>query len=255
MFKYLLPASFLVSVSVVIACNGHVASSEASGGGGTAGSAVCANVSGTWLTTGDCGHDDMQIAQSNCDLLVHWFDGYSGTVSGSSLTLDESNTPLACDAALSGNGTEMSGSCHGTKIDGGAYNCSFTAILSSPSTGQAGVDSGVTPNADAGGGGAVCSPKIEQGAFTSAPFDESCVHSTVCMDCRKMSATAANLEEHVMPRAPLRQWVLTMPFPWRRRLGYDGSLLCRLAASVPPPRFHTVRYADRGRRGARVRDA
>jgi hypothetical protein len=43
-----------------------------------------------------------------------------------------------------------------------------------------------------------------------------------------MSATAANLEEHVMPRAPLRQWVLTMPFPWRRRLGYDGSLLSAL---------------------------
>jgi hypothetical protein len=27
--------------------------------------------------------------------------------------------------------------------------------------------------------------------------------------------------------APLRQWVLTVPFAWRKRLGYDGPLLRR----------------------------
>ncbi len=58
----------------------------------------------------------------------------------------------------------------------------------------------------------------------------SCKGRGFCPSClgRKMSATAANLVEHVMPRAPLRQWVLTMPFGWRARLGYDGKLLAAL---------------------------
>ena len=42
---------------------------------------------------------------------------------------------------------------------------------------------------------------------------------------RKMSATAANLVDHVMPKVALRQWVLTVPFAWRSRLGFDGALL------------------------------
>ncbi len=41
-----------------------------------------------------------------------------------------------------------------------------------------------------------------------------------------MASTAANLVEHVLPSAaPLRQWVLTVPHPWRKRLAYDGELL------------------------------
>ncbi len=40
-----------------------------------------------------------------------------------------------------------------------------------------------------------------------------------------MCATAANLVEHVLPAAALRQWVLTVPFAWRKRLGYDGPVL------------------------------
>jgi hypothetical protein len=40
-----------------------------------------------------------------------------------------------------------------------------------------------------------------------------------------MSATAANLVDYVMPKVPLRQWVLTVPFAWRSRLGFDGALL------------------------------
>jgi len=40
-----------------------------------------------------------------------------------------------------------------------------------------------------------------------------------------MASTAANLIEHVLPPAPLRQWVLTVPFAWRARLAYDGELL------------------------------
>lgn len=39
------------------------------------------------------------------------------------------------------------------------------------------------------------------------------------------SATAANLTDYVMPKVPLRQWVLTVPFASRSRLGFDGALL------------------------------
>ena len=43
-----------------------------------------------------------------------------------------------------------------------------------------------------------------------------------------MCATAANLIERVLPEVPLRQWVLTFPFSWRRRLAHDGALLSTL---------------------------
>ncbi len=45
---------------------------------------------------------------------------------------------------------------------------------------------------------------------------------------RRMSATAAHLIEEVLPPVALRQWVLTVPFAWRARLGYDGALLSAL---------------------------
>jgi hypothetical protein len=45
---------------------------------------------------------------------------------------------------------------------------------------------------------------------------------------RRMCATAANLIEHVMPEVALRQWVLTFPFAWRKRLAMDGTLLSAL---------------------------
>jgi hypothetical protein len=39
-----------------------------------------------------------------------------------------------------------------------------------------------------------------------------------------MASTALNLTECVLPKAPLRQWVLTFPFAWRGRLGFDAQL-------------------------------
>jgi hypothetical protein len=62
----------------------------------------------------------------------------------------------------------------------------------------------------------------------------SCKGRGFCPSClgRRMAATAANLLDHVLPPgAPLRQWVLTLPYPLRARLAYDGPLLaavCRL---------------------------
>ena len=47
-----------------------------------------------------------------------------------------------------------------------------------------------------------------------------------CPSClgRKMAETALNLQECVLPPDPLRQWVLTFPFAWRSRLGFDAPL-------------------------------
>ena len=55
----------------------------------------------------------------------------------------------------------------------------------------------------------------------------ACKGRGFCPSClgRKMSATAANLVDYVMPKVPLRQWVLTVPFAWRKRLGFNGALL------------------------------
>ncbi len=43
-----------------------------------------------------------------------------------------------------------------------------------------------------------------------------------------MSGTAAHLMEDVLPPVNLRQSVLTVPFAWRKRLGYDGRLMSAL---------------------------
>jgi hypothetical protein len=45
----------------------------------------------------------------------------------------------------------------------------------------------------------------------------SCKARAVCPSClgRRMSAGALNLVEHVLPDVPLRQFVVTVPFPLR----------------------------------------
>ena len=66
-----------------------------------------------------------------------------------------------------------------------------------------------------------------------------------------MCATAANLIERVLPPStPLRQWVLTFPFPWRPRLAQDGELLGRLTQL-----FVDTVQAFYGRRAAREGNA
>ena len=40
-----------------------------------------------------------------------------------------------------------------------------------------------------------------------------------------MSEGAADLVDHVLPAVPIRQWVLTLPFPLRFPLAFDGKLL------------------------------
>jgi len=59
----------------------------------------------------------------------------------------------------------------------------------------------------------------------------SCKGRGFCPSCmgRRMCQTAANLVEHVLPSVPLRQWVLTLPYELRGRLGFDGKLLGAVA--------------------------
>ena len=55
----------------------------------------------------------------------------------------------------------------------------------------------------------------------------SCKARAVCPSClgRRMSAGALTLVDHVLPDVPLRQFVLTLPFPLRFPLAFDGKLL------------------------------
>ncbi|XXZ63558.1 transposase zinc-binding domain-containing protein [Sorangium sp. So ce341] len=54
----------------------------------------------------------------------------------------------------------------------------------------------------------------------------SCKGRGFCPSClgRRMGATAANLIEDVLPEVAHRPWVLTFPFPWRRRLAHCASV-------------------------------
>jgi Putative transposase/Transposase zinc-binding domain len=55
----------------------------------------------------------------------------------------------------------------------------------------------------------------------------TCKGRGFCPSCmgRRMAQTAANLMTSVLPEAPLRQWVLTVPHAIRYRLAYDAKLL------------------------------
>jgi len=47
-----------------------------------------------------------------------------------------------------------------------------------------------------------------------------------CPSCagRRMADTAAQLVDRVLPAVPVRQWVLSLPFPLRYRMAYDAGL-------------------------------
>jgi Transposase zinc-binding domain/Putative transposase len=69
-----------------------------------------------------------------------------------------------------------------------------------------------------------------EGCEASRVVAFSCKGRGFCPSClgRKMAQTAAHLMDEVLPEVALRQWVLTFPFAWRKRLGYDGALLSAL---------------------------
>ncbi len=56
------------------------------------------------------------------------------------------------------------------------------------------------------------------------PF--SCKRRGFCPSCggHRMADTAAHLVDRVLPEVPIRQWVLTLPYPLRYRCAYDARL-------------------------------
>jgi hypothetical protein len=54
----------------------------------------------------------------------------------------------------------------------------------------------------------------------------SCKGRAVCPSCggRRMAGTAAHLVDRMIPEVPVRQWVLTLPYPLRYRCAWDARL-------------------------------
>ena len=60
----------------------------------------------------------------------------------------------------------------------------------------------------------------------------SCKRRGFCPSCmgRRMADTAARLTEEVLPKVPVRQFVLSLPFEVRYRLAWDGELVSAVLA-------------------------
>jgi hypothetical protein len=71
----------------------------------------------------------------------------------------------------------------------------------------------------------------------------SCKSRSFCPSCggRRMAETAAHLVDHVFPEVPVRQWVLSVPFPLRYRLAYDSSLVRDVAQIFVRTIFSSIR--------------
>ena len=76
------------------------------------------------------------------------------------------------------------------------------------------------------------------------PF--SCKGRGLCPSCggRRMADTAAHLVDCVLPEVPIRQWVLTLPYPLRYRCAYDAKLTSQVLRA-----FLRALFAELRRRG------
>jgi hypothetical protein len=83
------------------------------------------------------------------------------------------------------------------------------------------------------------------------PF--SCKGRSVCSSCcgRRMADTAAHLVDRVLPVAPIRQWVLSLPFELRYRLAYDSGLLRDVLHIFIQEVFSSLRRRARKQHGIR----
>ncbi len=68
----------------------------------------------------------------------------------------------------------------------------------------------------------------------------SCKRRGFCPSCgaRRMAQTAAHLVEHVIPRVPVRQWVLALPIPLRLLLAAQPVLVTSVLVQPPHPAAH-----------------
>ncbi len=79
----------------------------------------------------------------------------------------------------------------------------------------------------------------------------SCKRRGFCPSCggRRMADTAAHLVDRVLPEVPVRQWVLTLPYPLRYRCAYDAKLASQVLRAFIRSLFAELRRRARGKWG------
>lgn len=84
------------------------------------------------------------------------------------------------------------------------------------------------------------------------PF--SCKRRGFCPSCggRRMADTAAHLVDRVLPEVPVRQWVLTLPYPLRYRCAYDARLTSQVLQAFVRALFAELRRRVRRELGRRA---
>ena len=82
------------------------------------------------------------------------------------------------------------------------------------------------------------------------PF--SCKRRGFCPSCggRRMADTAAHLVDLVLPEVPIRQWVLTLPYPLRYRCAYDSALTSKILRAFLRALFSALRRRAKSQWGA-----
>jgi len=79
----------------------------------------------------------------------------------------------------------------------------------------------------------------------------SCKRRGFCPSClgRRMADTAVHMEQHVLPRVPVRHWICSLPWGLRALLGYDRVLAAQVVSAfvhVPKRCRHPHRRHRRG---------
>ena len=84
------------------------------------------------------------------------------------------------------------------------------------------------------------------------PF--SCRRRGFCPSCggRRMADTAAHLVDGVMAEVPIREWVLTLPYPLRYRCAYDAQLTSQVLRAFLRALFAELRRRARRELGMRA---
>ena len=82
----------------------------------------------------------------------------------------------------------------------------------------------------------------------------SCKRRGFCPSCggRRMADTAAHLVDRVLPEVPVRQWVLTLPYPLRYRCAYDAKLTSEVLRAFLRALFAELRRRVRRQWGTRA---
>src|SRR5437870_1529743 len=82
----------------------------------------------------------------------------------------------------------------------------------------------------------------------------SCKRRGFCPSCggRRMADTAAHLVDRVFPAVPIRQWVLTLPYPLRYRCAYDAKLTTEVLRAFLRALFAELRRRVRRHWGVRA---